>query len=273
MPVKQNIQNNYYALPEEKKQELARLIAADTLPVVDAAFVPFPVPDTFYTRYGKRILDILISALALVISAPVNLVIMVVTYFDVGRPILFKQLRMGKNNKLFTLVKFRNMTNETDENGTLLPAAQRVTKWGRFVRRTSLDELLNFWSVLKGDMSLIGPRPMPVDYYGRFSKRHDMRHWVRPGLDCPLHGNMVDDRTWDTKFDNDVWYVQNIGFMTDVKLLLGLFIEVFASPKRKINAGGVGAAGGDFMGYFKDGRVMTSDEIPAEYYEKLSLTN
>lgn len=271
MPVQQNIQNDYYALPEEKKQELARLIAQDTLPIVDREFAPFYVPDTFYTRYGKRILDIIIATLALVISAPVNLVIMVMTFIDVGRPILFKQLRMGKDNKLFTLVKFRNMTNETDENGTLLPAARRVTKWGHFVRRTSLDELLNFWSILKGDMSIIGPRPMPIDYYGRFSKKHNMRHQVRPGLDCPLHDNMTDDRTWDTRFDNDVWYVQNISFKTDIKLLLSLFTEVFGA-NRKINAGGVGAAGGDFMGYFKDGKVMTSDKIPSEYYERLSLT-
>lgn len=260
----------YADLSDEQRRKLARLVADDNMEDANAGFQPYKVRDCFYTRYGKRALDFLIAIVALTVFAPVNLAILVITYFDVGRPIFFRQERAGKDGKVFTLVKFRNMTNECDANGNLLPAEQRVTKWGRFVRRTSLDELLNFWSILKGDMSVIGPRPLPLDYYERFSKRHNMRHLVRPGLECPMHGGLVDDMSWQMRFENDVWYVQHISFLTDVKLLWGLFADTFWSEKRKQRGKGIGASGGDFIGYRKDGTAVGAFQIPIKYYAELT---
>ena len=138
-----------------------------------------------YARYGKRCLDIVLSAIALVVTLPINVVIAIITLADLGRPLFFRQVRVGKDAKPFTIVKFRNMTEERNEKGDLLPPEQRVTAWGKFVRKTSLDELLNFWSIFKGDMSIIGPRPLPEVYLQRFSKRHMHRLDVRPGLECP----------------------------------------------------------------------------------------
>lgn len=260
----------YADLSDEQRRELAKLIAEDNMEDANAGFQPYQVRECFYTRYGKRALDILVAIVALIVFAPVNLAILIITYFDVGSPVLFRQKRAGKNGKVFTLVKFRNMTNECDANGNLLPAEKRVTKWGRFVRRTSLDELLNFWSILKGDMSVIGPRPLPLDYYERFSKRHNMRHLVRPGLECPMHGNLVDDMSWQMRFENDVWYVQNISFLTDMKLLWGLLADTFWSEKRKQRGKGIGASGGDFIGYRKDGTAVGAFQIPQKYYVELT---
>lgn len=266
--VTQGTHIDYYALTEEQKHELGCMIAADNIEAVNKDFQTFEIPNTFYVRYGKRILDTLLAIVALIISAPINLIIMIVTWFDVGSPVLFHQQRIGKDHKVFWLTKFRNMTNETDLNGVLLPAYKRVTKWGNFVRKTSLDELLNFWSILKGDMAIIGPRPMPIDYDGRFSQKHDMRHQVRPGLECPMH-NDASGACWEDRFDNDVWYVQHISLKTDMKLIGKLVAETFWGEKKKMRGQGMGASGGDFMGYFKDGHVMTSDVIPRKYFEHL----
>ena len=131
------------------------------------------------------------------------------------------------NGKTFTLVKFRNMTNATDENGNLLPANQRVTKMGEFVRKTSLDELMNFWSVFKGDMSLIGPRPLATNYTSRFSERHKRRDAVRPGLECPFLTPSDHKRTWTEQFENDIYYVENLSFKLDVRMVIALFKAVF----------------------------------------------
>ena len=270
--VTQGTHIDYYALTEEQKHELGCMIAADNIEAVNKDFQTFEIPNTFYVRYGKRILDTLLAIVALIISAPINLIIMIVTWFDVGSPVLFHQQRIGKDHKVFWLTKFRNMTNETDSNGVLLPAYERVTKWGSFVRKTSLDELLNFWSILKGDMAIIGPRPMPTGYAGRFSQKHDMRHCVRPGLECPMHDTAI-EVSWEARFDNDVWYVQHISFRTDMKLLGALVAETLWGKNREMRGQGSVAAGGDFMGYFKDGHVMTSDVIPEKYFECLVKVN
>lgn len=257
----------YRNLNMKQREILAGLIARDNLAKVNKDFEEINVPDTFYTRYGKRVLDIIISFFALLISSPVILVVLIITYFDVGRPIIFKQTRVGKDGKLFILSKPRNMTNECNESGVLLPAAERVTKWGHFARKTSLDELLNFWCVLKGDMSIIGPRPLPEFYYPLFSKRHAMRFKVRPGLECPLHDPAMSDMNWDNRFENDVWYVQNISFATDVKMLVLLIREAFWGSNKEQR--GEAEIGGDFMGYTEDGKVMTSDHIPQNYMDEL----
>ena len=213
--------------------------------------------DTFYTRHGKRGLDILISAPAFAILLPFNCVFGICTFLDVGKPIFYKQTRVGKNEELFTLVKFRNMNNKTDKDGKLLPPSQRVTKFGKVMRKFSLDELLNFWSVLKGDMSIIGPRPQPVFIYERMSDRHKMRSAVRPGLECPrvIHVAGEELCKFQRTFENDIWYVENVSLSTDVKMLLLLVKMVFSMDKRGNQAEGKGIS--YFVGYNKDGIAIS----------------
>lgn len=192
---------------------------------------------SFYSVVVKRLLDIVISLLALVVSLPFNLVIGIVTIFDVGSPIFFRQQRVGKDMKLFTITKFRNMRNTYDENGELLPPEERVTPFGRIVRKTSLDELLNFWSILKGDMSLIGPRPLLIEYVPYYSERQLMRHGVRPGLECPSLVKRDHTRTWDEQFEDDVWYVEHVSFITDCRMIFALVKLVFDKNELKRRSG------------------------------------
>lgn len=250
--------------PKSSLVEIAEYIKNDTLALVNQNELPFKPRDTFYARYGKRLLDIPISAAALIVTAPINLVIAIVTFFDVGRPLLFKQTRIGKDQKKFTIYKFRNMTNATDANGELLPPNQRVTKWGKFVRKTSLDELLNFVSIFKGDMSFIGPRPLLDSYAARLHNRHLMLYSVKPGLECPFHEKLDHAPTWQERLDNYVWYTQNVSFMVDVKLLFNMVKMVFSkesTAKRSVSANGA------FLGYDSNGAVIDSNAVPVKYVD------
>ncbi|MBR3268368.1 MAG: sugar transferase [Oscillospiraceae bacterium] len=213
--------------------------------------------NTFYTRYGKRILDIIISLIAFLILLPLNFILGICTFFDVGSPIFFRQTRVGKGGKTFTMIKFRNMNEKKDKDGKLLPPSQRVTKFGKIVRKLSLDELLNFWSVLKGDMSLIGPRPQPVFIYDRMCDRHKMRTAVRPGLECPrvIHVPGEDVCKFQRTFENDVWYVENVSFLLDVKMVWLLIKMVFTFKKRGDQAEGKGVS--YFVGYNQDGIAIS----------------
>ena len=209
--------------------------------------------DTFYTRYGKRLLDILISFPAFIVLLPFNSLFGICTLIDVGIPVFYRQTRVGKNGNHFTLVKFRNMNNKTDADGKLLPPSQRITKFGRLMRKLSLDELLNFWSVLKGDMSIIGPRPQPVFIYERMCDRHKQRAAVRPGLECPrvIHVPGEEICKFQQTFENDIWYVENVSFLQDVKMIFRLIKMVFSMGKRGDQAAGKGIS--YFVGYTKDG--------------------
>lgn len=214
-----------------------------------------------YVKYVKRILDLLISIPAFLLFFPLNIVFAICTFFDVGKPIIYRQTRIGKDEKPFTIYKFRNMNNNTDKDGKLLPASQRVTKFGFFMRSHSFDELLNFWSVLKGDMSIIGPRPLPAFFYERMSDRHKMRSAVRPGLECPRYIN-VEGELYQKQFENDIWYVENVSFSTDIKLLFLLFKMTFAKKDR------ISAPGGSyFVGYDDDCRAIYK-ELAIEKYGK-----
>lgn len=230
---------------------------------------PVTPKNTFYTRVGKRILDILISLPIFLILLPLNLVFAVLTFFDVGRPIIFKQTRVGKNEKQFTMVKFRNMNEKKDADGNLLPPGERVTKLGKFMRKFSLDELLNFWSVLKGDMSLIGPRPTPVFIYERMSERHKQRTAVRPGLECPrvIQVETGDKYSYQRTYENDVWYVENVSFLLDLKMVFLLIKMVFSFKKRGNQAEGKGVT--YFVGYDEDGNALSL----RNYREKMALKN
>lgn len=259
---------SYDALTQQQQIEIAKWIADDNL---ERSNKYYPKPKRkggFYALVGKRFFDIVISLIALIVFLPVNLIIGIITFFDVGFPIFFKQKRIGKNNKLFTMIKFRNMTNKKDKNGVLLRADKRVTRWGKFVRSTSLDELLNFVSILKGDMSIIGPRPLPEVYMGRFNRYHEIRHSVKPGLDCPLL-DPTKKMTWENRLENDAWYAQNISFKTDIKLLSLLFRETLFGKDKEARS--VGFDEGTFMGYFEDGKVMDSNNIPEKYTEGIKI--
>lgn len=252
----------WYQLDEHERELIISAIDKDYRKNEDRSSSDITLRKSFYIKYGKRIIDIFISGIALLITLPINLIIMVVTVFDVGVPIIFRQERIGKDGRSFFLYKFRNMTNKTNDNGVLLPPSERVTKWGKFVRKTSLDELLNFWSIFKGDMSLIGPRPMPEQYRSRFSSFHKQRHLVRPGLECPFHDAKLRSEGWQGRFENDIWYVENISFATDVKLMFLLVKKVFSRTERSASA--VGEIG-EFIGYRADGTVIDEFQIPREY--------
>lgn len=248
----------------DKCKAIAQMAAEDNLDRVNRESAPVKPRNSFYAKYIKRIIDLIVVIPVFLLLLPVNLVIGIITYFDVGRPIFFKQLRTGKDGKPFYLIKFRNMTNATDEFGNLLPPSERVTKFGKFVRKYSLDELLNFWSILKGDMTLIGPRPLPVEFDERYSERHKMRSAVKPGLECPCIRSDGHVRLYQEQFENDVWYVENISFMVDVKMVLSLVGMVLNAKERGDHAV---VGGGNFVGYNDEGEAFSMRRIP-EKYEK-----
>jgi len=245
------------SLVSNEEEQVANLLREKYLQHTNDISAAVHPKDTFYTRYGKRFLDILISLPVFIILLPFNIIFGICTFFDVGRPIFYKQTRVGKDGKTFLLVKFRNMNNNTDADGKLLPPSQRVTKFGKFMRKLSLDELLNFWSVLKGDMSIIGPRPQPLVFYNRMSERHKMRTAVRPGLECPrvIQLDYVDTCRYQRTFENDIWYVENVSFLQDIRMVLLLVKMVFSFGKRGEQATGSGVS--YFVGYDEDGHAMS----------------
>ncbi len=229
---------------------------------VNSTSKPVHPRKSFYADHVKRIIDLIIVIPLFTILLPVNLVIGIVTFFDVGFPVFFKQERTGKDGKHFYLVKFRNMTNAKDKYGNLLPPSQRVTKWGAFVRKYSLDELLNFWSIIKGDMTIIGPRPLPSSFDERYSDRHKMRYAVTPGLECPSVKSGESVRLYQEQFENDIWYVEHISFLTDLRMVIKLIGLVFNSKERGDHAT---VGGGDFVGYDDNGIAFSMRRIPKKY--------
>ena len=250
-------------IPEVDRQAIAVAMSRDRM---EGAQKEIRLPNTFYVKYGKRLFDFLFGLIGCLVFLPINLMIAVITFFDVGRPIIFRQERVGRDGKVFSLIKFRNMTNETNEDGVLLPPKNRITKWGKFVRKTSLDELLNFWSILKGDMSLIGPRPLPKKYLIRYSAYHQQRHLVRPGLECPFHEEGMAKEGWQGRFDNDIWYIEHLSFKTDLKMMLLLIKKVLSSTEREASASG---RIGEFIGYNENGTAINEWEIPRKYLKMI----
>lgn len=180
-----------------------------------------------YRKYIKRLLDIVISLVALVVLSPVLLVLAILVRCKLGAPVIFHQERPGYHEKIFKLCKFRTMTDERDEEGNLLPDSVRLTKFGRILRATSLDELPELWNILKGDMSIIGPRPLLISYLPYYTVEERLRHTVRPGLTglAQVSGrNLLD---WDKRFATDVTYVKNLTFAMDVKIFFLTIKKVF----------------------------------------------
>ncbi|MBD8930394.1 MAG: sugar transferase [Clostridiales bacterium] len=171
-------------------------------------------------KYIKRILDIISSLLAIIILSPLLGMLTVIGAFEMKGNPFFTQERPGKDEKIFKLVKFRTMTNAKDKDGNLLSDADRLTKYGKFLRNTSLDELPELFNILKGDMSVIGPRPLLVEYLSYYNQREKHRHDVRPGLTGLAQVNGRNSLDWEHRFECDVEYVENLSFFSDVKILL-----------------------------------------------------
>jgi lipopolysaccharide/colanic/teichoic acid biosynthesis glycosyltransferase len=180
-----------------------------------------------YKRFFKRILDFLASLLALLLLSPVIIILIILLMFaNNGKPFFF-QKRPGKNEKLFTIIKFKTMKDPKDKDGELLDQAERITKVGGFVRKTSIDELLQLINVLKGDMSVVGPRPLLIQYLPLYNKEQARRHLVKPGITGWAQVNGRNNLSHEDKFALDVWYVDHLSFSTDLKILLKTIQKVF----------------------------------------------
>jgi len=179
-----------------------------------------------YRQYFKRGVDILVSVLLLLILSPIMIIVMILLFtINFDNP-FFIQKRPGKNNRCFTLFKFKTMSDKKGNNGLLLPDIDRLTVVGKFLRKTSLDELLQLLNVLKGDMSLIGPRPLLIDYLPLYNKTQIRRHEVQPGITGWAQVNGRNRQSWETRFELDVWYIDNISFLLDIKIIWMTFMNV-----------------------------------------------
>ena len=200
-------------------------------------------------KYIKRFFDIFSSLLAIIILSPLLLIVSILVRIKLGSPVLFKQERPGKDEKIFTLMKFRTMTDERDENGELFPDEVRLTKFGKFLRSTSIDELPELFNIFKGDMSVIGPRPLLVRYLPRYNEHQHRRHEVRPGLSGWAQVNGRNAISWQEKFNLDVEYVDNYSFFMDIKILLITVVNVI---KRDGISSETSATMEEFMGNDED---------------------
>lgn len=172
-----------------------------------------------YAKYIKRILDLILSLMALIVLMPLMIIIGILVRINLGSPIIFKQKRPGKNEKIFTLYKFRTMTDKRDIDGNLLPDEYRLTKFGKFLRSTSLDELPELINIIKGDMAIVGPRPLLVEYLPYYTEEEKHRHDVRPGLTGLAQVNGRNEISWEEKLKYDTEYIKEISFYSDLKII------------------------------------------------------
>lgn len=191
----------------------------------------------------KRVFDVFVSIAALILLAPVMAIVAWKVNREMGSPVLFRQLRPGVDGKPFQMVKFRTMKNSIDAEGNLLPDSERLTSFGKFLRSTSMDELPELWNVLKGDMSLVGPRPLLMEYLPLYSKEQFRRHEVRPGVTGWAQVNGRNAISWEEKFKLDVWYVDNQSFWLDLKIL-------FLTVKKVVVRDGISGEGEVTMSKF-----------------------
>lgn len=180
-----------------------------------------------YKNYLKRGMDFILSLLAIIVLSPVYIVVAILVRVKLGSPVLFKQNRPGKDEKIFPMYKFRTMTDARDENGELLPDDVRLTKFGKLLRSTSLDELPELFCILKGDMSIIGPRPLLVEYLPYYTEEEQNRHDLRPGLSGWAQVNGRNTLTWEEKFAYDIEYVEKCSFLLDCKIIIMTIMKVF----------------------------------------------
>ena len=180
-----------------------------------------------YRKYIKRLLDFILSLLAIIVLLPVLLITALLVRIKLGSPVIFKQKRPGLNEKIFTLYKFRTMTDKKDDEGNLLPDSERLTKFGKILRSTSIDELPELINILKGDMSIVGPRPLLVEYLELYNEEQKHRHDVRPGLTGLAQVNGRNSISWEDKFKEDIKYIEKISLIGDIKIILKTVIKVF----------------------------------------------
>lgn len=180
-----------------------------------------------YKRYLKRPMDFILSLAAILILSPLLLIAVLMVRIKLGSPVIFKQERPGLNEKIFTLYKLRTMTDKRDDKGELLPDSFRLTKFGKFLRSTSLDELPELFNILKGDMSIVGPRPLLVKYLPYYTEEERLRHIVRPGLSGLAQVNGRNNLEWDKRLELDVEYVRNITFLMDAEIIAKTILKVF----------------------------------------------
>ena len=181
---------------------------------------------SFYRRIGKRALDLSLTVPALLVLAPVGAAVGALARMKLGAPVLFRQDRPGRDDEIFELIKFRTMSTERDSTGELLPDDRRLTSFGKALRSASLDELPTLWNVVRGDMSLVGPRPLLVQYLDRYTPEQRRRHEVQPGITGWAQINGRNALTWDEKFELDVWYVDHASFWLDLKIILMTSLKV-----------------------------------------------
>lgn len=207
---------------------------------------------SFYEKYIKRVLDILCSLAAIILFCWLFAIVALLVRIKLGSPVIFKQPRPGKDEKVFMLHKFRSMTDETDDKGELLPDEMRLTRFGRFLRSTSLDELPELWDILIGNMSIIGPRPLLVKYLPLYNDEQRRRHEVRPGLTgwAQVHGRNL--TSWEERFAYDTYYVDHLSFALDVKIIFMTVHCVFARE-------GISAEGSATMEAFTGTEAVTHE--------------
>ena len=210
-----------------------------------------------YKKFIKRFLDFILSLMALIILSPILLIIYILVRIKLGKPAIFKQERPGKNEKIFTLYKFRTMTDEKDKDGKLLPDEKRLTKFGKILRSTSLDELPELVNILKGDMSIVGPRPLLVEYLPLYNEEQKRRHEVRPGLTGLAQVSGRNSLSWEEKFKNDVYYVDHISLWEDIKIILKTVGKVL---KRE----GISQEGNATMEYFTGNEELNEKRNSSE---------
>ena len=201
-----------------------------------------------YAKFFKRVIDFTLSLIALIVLSPILLILVIVTAIVMKGNPFFTQCRPGKDEKIFKLIKFRTMTNERDENGNLLPDDIRLNKFGKFLRSTSLDELPELLNILKGDMSIVGPRPLLVKYLPLYNDEQRRRHDVRPGLTGNAQANGRNALSWEDKFKLDIEYVDNISFTFDIKIIID-------TVKTVIKRDGISSESSDTMEEFKGNGV------------------
>ena len=217
-----------------------------------------------YAKYIKRILDFILSLMALILLMPLMFVIWLFVRIKLGKPAIFKQQRPGKDEKIFTLYKFRTMTDKKDEQGNLLPDSERLTKFGKFLRSTSLDELPELFNILKGDMAIVGPRPQLVRDMIFMTEEQRKRHTVRQGLTGLAQVNGRNNVTWEEKINYDLEYIKKISFINDVKIIIKTIAKVF--KKEDIATEGMDTAE-DLCDYLLRTKRITQQE----YKNKLEM--
>lgn len=205
-----------------------------------------------YKKFIKRPMDFILSLIAIIVLSPVLLIVAILVRINLGSPVLFKQKRPGINEKIFKMYKFKTMTDEKDEAGELLPDSVRLKRFGRFLRSTSLDELPELFNILKGDMSIIGPRPLLVQYLPLYNDHQKRRHEVRPGLSGLAQVNGRNAISWEDKFNLDVEYVDNVSFFSDWKIIFLTIKKVFVKE-------GINSETAATMEYFEGSKVGESE--------------